>query len=98
MGRNVLLCVITLCCQAGKFSGENLKGWSGFKLLSLQWVCPCPSGDSDSLHDRCSLVPRLFVKTEIRPGCVRLMEPDSHTLASRDHGYMVMFEGLGEEI
>ena len=79
--------MFTLCCQAGKFSGEKFLGWSGFKLVSLiasvgvSVPLECPSGDSDSLHDRCSLVPRLFVKTEIRSRCVRLVGQDSRTLA-----------------
>lgn len=97
MERNVLLCVFTLCCQAGKFSGKNFKGWSGFKfnkVLSFQWVCPCPSGDSDSLHDRCSFVPRLFVETEIRPGvCSSCGARFSHMLAYETMGTQLYLKG-----
>ena len=81
---------------------KNSRGWSGFKLVRLiasvgvSVPLECPSGDSDSLHDQCSLVPRLFVETEIRPRRVRLVGPDSRTLVLQDHGYMVVFEG--EEI
>lgn len=74
-------------------------GCSGFKLVRLiasvgvSVPLECPSGDS--LHDQCSLVPRLFVKTEIRPRCVRLVGQDSHTGATRPW-VQVVFEG--EEI
>ena len=89
-------CVCLRCAVKQVSSREKIlrDGVASNLIVRFSGCVRAPRGDSDSLHDWRSFVPRLFVETEIRPGvCSSRGARFSHMLAYETMGTQLYLKG-----